>query len=58
MIPVQAMFHVVFDRPEEPVTLTQLSRGRAELAYLTALEGIALDLGKLVFDLTDKPDML
>ena len=40
-----------FDRPEEPVTLTQLSRGRAELAYLTALEGIALDLGKLVFDL-------
>ncbi|MCZ6598862.1 MAG: argininosuccinate lyase [Planctomycetota bacterium] len=40
-----------FDGPEEPVTLTQLTRGRAELAYLTALEGIAIDLGKLAFDL-------
>ena len=40
-----------FDGPEEPVTLTQLSRGRAELAYVSALEGIALDLGKLAFDL-------
>ncbi len=40
-----------FEGPEEPVTLTQLARGRAELAYATALEGIALDLGKLAFDL-------
>jgi len=40
-----------FDGPEEPPTLTQLSRGRAELAYLSALEAIALDLGKLSFDL-------
>lgn len=40
-----------FDGPEEPPTLTQLARGRAELAYLTALEAIALDLGKLAFDL-------
>ena len=40
-----------FDGPEEPPTLTQLSRGRAELAYLTALEDIALDLGKLAGDL-------
>ncbi|MFT5288021.1 MAG: argininosuccinate lyase [Planctomycetota bacterium] len=40
-----------FEAPEEPVTLTQHVRGRAELAYLTALEGIALDLGKLAADL-------
>src|SRR6185503_10551638 len=40
-----------FDCPEEPPTLTQLARGRAELAYLTALEAVALDLGKLAFDL-------
>ena len=40
-----------FEQPEEPVTFTQLSRGRAELAYTTALEGIALDLGKLAADL-------
>jgi argininosuccinate lyase len=40
-----------FERPEEPVTLTQHTRGRAELAYLTALEAIALDLGKLASDL-------
>lgn len=40
-----------FEAPEEPVTLTQHARGRAELAYLTALEGIALDLGKLAADL-------
>ena len=40
-----------FDGPELPVTLAQLSRGRAELAYLTALEAIALDLGKLASDL-------
>ncbi len=40
-----------FDGPEEPVTLTQWSRGRAELAYVTALEALALDLGKLAFDL-------
>ncbi|MAF65698.1 MAG: argininosuccinate lyase [Planctomycetes bacterium] len=40
-----------FEGPELPVTLTQLSRGRAELAYLSALESIALDLGKLAGDL-------
>jgi argininosuccinate lyase len=40
-----------FERPEEPVTLTQHTRGRAELAYVTALEAIALDLGKLANDL-------
>lgn len=40
-----------FDAPEEPVTFTQHSRGRAELAYLTALEAVALDLGKLSADL-------
>ena len=40
-----------FERPEEPVTYTQHSRGRAELAYVTALEGLALDVGKLVADL-------
>ncbi|MCK6449132.1 MAG: argininosuccinate lyase [Planctomycetes bacterium] len=40
-----------FARPEEPVTFVQHSRGRAELAYVTALEGIALDLDKLAHDL-------
>jgi argininosuccinate lyase len=40
-----------FVRAEDPVTLAQHSRGRAELAYTTALEGIALDIGKLAFDL-------
>jgi argininosuccinate lyase len=40
-----------FERPVEPVTLVQHARGRAELAYVTALEQIALDLGKLVADL-------
>lgn len=40
-----------FAGPEEPVTLTQLTRGRAELAYLTALEALALSIGKLCFDL-------
>jgi len=40
-----------FERPEEPVTFTQHSRGRPELAYLTALESIALSLGKLTADL-------
>ena len=40
-----------FEGPEEPVTLTQNTRGRAELEYLSALESIALDLGKLVADL-------
>jgi argininosuccinate lyase len=40
-----------FARPEEPVTLTQHTRGRAELAYVTALEGAALDLEKLAADL-------
>ena len=40
-----------FEGPEQPVTLTQHARGRAELAYVTALETIALDLGKLANDL-------
>jgi argininosuccinate lyase len=40
-----------FERAEQPVTAVQHSRGRAELAYLTALEGVALDLGKLAVDL-------
>jgi argininosuccinate lyase len=40
-----------FEGPEYPVTATQHSRGRAELAYLTVLEAIALDLGKLTADL-------
>jgi argininosuccinate lyase len=40
-----------FEGPEYPVTATQHSRGRAELAYLTVLEAIALDLGKLAADL-------
>ncbi len=39
-----------FEAPEEPVTAVQHSRGRAELAYLTALEALALDLGKLAAD--------
>lgn len=40
-----------FDGPELPVTLTQHQRGRPELAYLTVLESVALDLGKLCADL-------
>lgn len=40
-----------FDGPEEPVTLTQNQRGRAELSYLNALEALALDLGKWAADL-------
>ena len=40
-----------FERPVEPVTHVQHARGRAELAYLTALEAIALDIGKLAADL-------
>ncbi len=40
-----------FDGPEWPVTFTQHSRGRAELSYLTALEGVALDVLKLAADL-------
>ncbi len=40
-----------FDAPEEPVTLVQHSRGRAELSYLNALEAIALDVIKLATDL-------
>lgn len=40
-----------FERPEMPVTFTQHARGRAELAYATALEAVALDLGKLAGDL-------
>jgi len=40
-----------FEGPEEPVTRTQLVRGRAELSYLTALDGIALTLQKLLADL-------
>jgi argininosuccinate lyase len=39
-----------FEGPAEPVTSVQHGRGRAELAYLTALEAIALDLGKLAAD--------
>jgi argininosuccinate lyase len=40
-----------FERPVEPVTLVQHARGRAELAYVTVLESLALDLGKLAADL-------
>lgn len=40
-----------FRAPEEPVTATQLFRGRAELSYLNALESLALDMEKLAFDL-------
>jgi argininosuccinate lyase len=40
-----------FEGPTEPVTLVQHQRGRAELAYLTLLEALALDLGKLAADL-------
>ena len=40
-----------FEAPEEPVTLVQHSRGRAELSYVTALEAVALELGKLAADL-------
>ncbi|MCB9916336.1 MAG: argininosuccinate lyase [Planctomycetes bacterium] len=40
-----------FEAPEEPVTATQVLRGRAELAYLNALESVALDLEKLALDL-------
>ncbi len=40
-----------FERAVEPVTLVQHSRGRAELAYVTALEALALDLGKIAADL-------
>ena len=40
-----------FEAPEEPVTHVQHARGRAELAYVTALEGLALDVGKLAADL-------
>jgi argininosuccinate lyase len=40
-----------FEHPVEPVTHVQHARGRAELAYLTALEAIALDIGKLAADL-------
>lgn len=40
-----------FDRPVEPVTHVQHSRGRAELAHVTALEAVALDIGKLASDL-------
>ena len=40
-----------FERAEQPVTLVQHSRGRAELGYVTALESIALDAGKLAIDL-------
>ena len=39
-----------FEGALEPVTAVQHARGRAELAYLTALEAIALDLGKLAAD--------
>lgn len=40
-----------FDGPEEPVTAVQHGRGRPELAYLTALENMALTMGKLASDL-------
>lgn len=40
-----------FRAPEAPVTATQLFRGRAELAFLNALESIALDIEKLACDL-------
>jgi argininosuccinate lyase len=40
-----------FDRAAEPATLVQLARGRAELEYVTSLEGIALGIEKLCFDL-------
>ncbi|MBL4770955.1 MAG: argininosuccinate lyase [Planctomycetes bacterium] len=40
-----------FQGPENPVTAVQHSRGRAELAYVTALEAIAVDIGKLAADL-------
>ena len=40
-----------FRAPEEPVTAAQLFRGRAELAFLNALESIALDVEKLRQDL-------
>ncbi len=39
-----------FEAPEEPATAVQHARGRAELAYLTALEALALELGKLAAD--------
>lgn len=40
-----------FDRPAEPVTAVQHGRGRAELSYVTSLEALALDIGKLAADL-------
>jgi argininosuccinate lyase len=40
-----------FDRPADPVTHVQHARGRAELAYLSALEQAALDVEKLASDL-------
>lgn len=39
-----------FEAPETPVTFVQHARGRLELAYLTALESLALDLGKFAAD--------
>lgn len=42
---------LAFAAADEPVTHVQLSRGRAELAYVTALESIALDVAKLATDL-------
>jgi argininosuccinate lyase len=40
-----------FERAAEPVTHVQHARGRAELAYLGALEEVALDVEKLAVDL-------
>lgn len=40
-----------FEAPETPVTVVQHARGRAELSLLTALEAIALDVGKFAADL-------
>ncbi len=39
-----------FEAPEEPVTHVQHARGRAELAHLTALEALALDIAKFASD--------
>lgn len=47
----QVAHELGFTRPVEPVTFVQHARGRAELAYASALESTALDLGKLAADL-------
>ncbi|KAA3606678.1 MAG: argininosuccinate lyase [Planctomycetota bacterium] len=40
-----------FQGPEPVVSYPQHSRGRAELSFLTVVEGVALNLGKLAADL-------